>query len=430
MLGHHGRYEMIGELGRGAMGVVYQARDPMIGRVVAIKTINLQSMSGAQREEYLLRFYQEARAAGRLSHPNIVTIHDVGEAGDMFYIAMELLEGRELQACLDEGIRLSIDEILDIGIQVSMGLAYAHQHEIVHRDIKPANLVVLNDGRVKIIDFGIAKMSSSLISTQSRMIMGSPLYMSPEQILNHPIDRRSDIFSLGIVLHQLLTGRLPFFGEDANSVMYQIVHEATPSPSSLNPGVPDMLDPVVAKCLAKNPGERYQTATELADDLRACRVKLRDAQAAVERLKHFKKAGDVTIHQLIYESRPTSEVTAEVLLDILSRTQYKNLRLGLSGLLVFHHGKFMQLLEGAEQDVKDLFEIIRRDPRHTDVKIILETNSPGRIMPSWVMGFHADSRDSEKISEQNFYISPDVIRQICESMEGAVGKTFMEFLRT
>ncbi len=271
MITHLGRYEIISELGRGAMGIVYKARDPLIERIVAIKAINLQNLTQSEKADYEARFYQEAKVVGRLNHPNIVTIHDLGESGDVAYIAMELMEGSELQNFIADNPNLSIDDKLDIAIQVATGMAYAHQHGIVHRDIKPSNIMVLNGNHVKVADFGIAKMTSSLLHTQTGVIVGSPLYMSPEQVLNLPTDSRSDIFALGIVLYQMLTGRLPFYGDNANSVMYQIVNEVQQTPSLLNPDIPASLDIIVANCLAKKPDDRYQNAHEMVNDLLSCR---------------------------------------------------------------------------------------------------------------------------------------------------------------
>ncbi len=295
MISHLGRYEIIEELGRGAMGVVYKANDPLIERLVAIKSINLNNLDDRQREEYEARFYQEAKAAGRLNHPNIVTIYDLGESGNVAYIAMELMEGRELHKVIGGGQRLPIDETLNIVIQVADGLAFAHQRGIVHRDIKPSNIMVLSDNHVKIADFGIAQMDSSLLLTQAGMIMGSPLYMSPEQVMGAPIDSRSDIFSLGIVLYELLTGRRPFSGDNANSVMYQIVNETPPKPGSLNPDISDTLEIIVSKCLEKKPENRYQNANELADDMRSCRSILLQAKGALDR-NDYHVLNDVTIH--------------------------------------------------------------------------------------------------------------------------------------
>lgn len=281
MISHLGRYEIQKELGRGSMGIVYRANDPVIGRRVAVKTINLQGLTQKKREEYEARFYQEAKAAGMLNHPNIVTVHDMGESGDIAYIAMELLEGRELHSDSEEMQSMPLMKALDIAIQVANGLAYAHDHGVVHRDIKPSNIMVLGDGQVKIADFGIAKMDASLMLTRTGAIMGSPLYMSPEQILSGHIDSRSDVFSFGIVLYQMLTGQRPFRGDDANSVMYQIVNVTPPRPGSLKPGLPDMIDDIVMKCLEKKPQDRYQDSARLADDLRACRLKLESEKAAL-----------------------------------------------------------------------------------------------------------------------------------------------------
>lgn len=282
MISHLGRYEIVEELGRGAMGIVYKARDPLIERYVAVKTINLEALPEKERKDYAARFYQEAKAAGHLNHRNIVTIHDLGESGDVAYIAMELMEGRELQTVMDGLRRLPAEKSLYIAAQVAEGLYFAHQRGIVHRDIKPSNIMLLGDDQVKIADFGIAKMSSSLATTKTGMIIGSPLYMSPEQIRAQKIDARSDIFSLGVVLYQMLTGKLPFNADDAHAVMYQIVNEQPAKPSSLNPDVPDALDKIVYKCLAKNPDERYKDAQELADELKSCRDKLQRAKAGMD----------------------------------------------------------------------------------------------------------------------------------------------------
>src|SRR5574340_472297 len=275
MISQLGRYEILGELGHGAMGVVYKAKDPLIDRVVAIKTINL-GLALDEKEEYEERFYQEAKAAGRLSHPNIVTIYDVGKSGDVAYIAMELLQGRELRDIMNESGLLPVDQVLDIAAQVAQGLAYAHEHDIVHRDVKPSNIMVVRDGHVKITDFGIARMASSAVRTQTGMVLGSPKYMSPEQVMGKLADRRSDIFSLGVMLYEMLTGQTPFNGENVNAITYQTLHTVPPPPRTLNPGLPEMLNFIAAKALAKELGDRYQNAKDIADDLRACRAALPD----------------------------------------------------------------------------------------------------------------------------------------------------------
>ena len=268
-----GRYEVLGELGQGAMGVVYKARDPLIDRVVAIKTINL-ALALDEKEEFESRFYQEAKAAGRLSHPNIVTIYDVGKNGDVAYIAMEFLEGRELRDIMDDGRLLPIDQVLDIVAQVAQGLAYAHEHDIVHRDVKPSNVMIVRGKHVKITDFGIARMPSSAVQTQTGMVLGSPKYMSPEQVMGKPIDQRSDIFSLGVMLYEMLTGQAPFNGDNVNAIMYQTLNAIPSPPNTLNPDVPEMVNFIVAKALAKKVEDRYQNALDLSVDLRACRETL------------------------------------------------------------------------------------------------------------------------------------------------------------
>lgn len=270
MISQLGRYEIVDELGQGAMGIVYKAKDPLIDRVVAIKTINL-SLALNEKEEYEARFYQEAKAAGRLSHPNIVTIFDVGKSGDIAYIAMEFLQGRELRDIMNDCGLLPLDQVLDIAIQVARGLAYAHEHDIVHRDIKPSNIMVVRDGHCKITDFGIARMASSAVRTQTGMVLGSPKYMSPEQVMGKALDQRSDIFSLGVMLYEMLIGKAPFNGENVNAIMYQTLNTVPPPPTTLNSAVPEMINFIVAKALAKGVEDRYANATEFADDLRACR---------------------------------------------------------------------------------------------------------------------------------------------------------------
>jgi diguanylate cyclase (GGDEF)-like protein len=271
MISRLGRYEILEELGRGAMGVVYRAHDPVIGRQVAIKTVNLHDLDPGKREEYEARFRQEAKAAGSLNHPNIVTIYDLGKENEEVFISMELIEGRQLHDDTSELKRLPVDKALDIAMQVAEGLAYAHQNGIVHRDIKPSNIMLVTDGAVKIADFGIARVTAPLVNTRTGMIIGSPLYMSPEQIQSAGTDSRSDIFSLGIVLYQMLTGTRPFEGDDPHSVMYKIVHENPTPVSTLNPDVPHTVEIIVVKCLAKKPKDRYQDAGELVKDLQAVR---------------------------------------------------------------------------------------------------------------------------------------------------------------
>jgi serine/threonine-protein kinase len=262
-----GRYEILSELGQGSMGVVYKARDPMLDRIVAIKTINL-TLPKEELAEYEARFYQEAKAAGGLSHRNIVTIHDIGRSDRVAYMAMEFLEGQELRRLMQARAPIPIARVLDIGAQVAEGLQFAHDRQIIHRDIKPANIMVLNDGLVKITDFGIARMRTNEVKTMTGMILGSPKYMSPEQVSGKRADTRSDIFSLGVVIYEMLTGTSPFVADNIHGVMYQIMNFNPPAPKTLNPELPDVLNFIVAKALAKNLDDRYQHAKDLCNDLR------------------------------------------------------------------------------------------------------------------------------------------------------------------
>jgi len=265
-----GRYELLSELGQGAMGVVYKARDPVLDRVVAVKTINL-TLPKDELSEYEARFYQEARAAGGLNHPNIVTIYDIGKTERMAYMAMEFLEGEELRSILSSHEPLPVELALDIAAQVADGLAYAHDRHIVHRDIKPANIMVVHNGLVKITDFGIARMRTNEVKTMTGMILGSPKYMSPEQVAGKRADHRSDLFSLGVVLYEMLTGEAPFQADSIHGIMYQIMQFTPTPPSVRNPLLPDVVDLILAKALNKRVEERYQDAGDLARDLRECR---------------------------------------------------------------------------------------------------------------------------------------------------------------
>lgn len=264
-----GRYLIESEIGRGAMGVVFKATDSVLQRTVAVKTVNM-ALEKDHADKYEQRFYQEARAAGALNHPNIVTVYDAGKAGDVVYMAMEYIQGVELRTLFVEGQPMGVPQALSVAAQVAEGLGYAHQQGVVHRDIKPANIMVVADGPVKITDFGIARMRASADLTQTGVMLGSPKYMSPEQVIGKRADHRSDIFSLGVILYEMLTGAAPFSGENVTALMYQIVNFAPPAPSTVNSQVPEMLDFVVAKMLAKPLEDRYQDARECARDLREC----------------------------------------------------------------------------------------------------------------------------------------------------------------
>jgi serine/threonine-protein kinase len=262
-----GRYQIVSELGRGSMGVVYQGFDPIIGRTVAIKTMLTEGFAPAEFEEYKARFQREAQSAGVLAHPNIVTVYDFGEDSGVLYLAMEFLEGKSLQALVEEQTILPVETIIPMYEQVCSALDHAHRHRIVHRDIKPANIMILESGLVKVTDFGIAKMMS-MGMTQAGQILGTPNYMSPEQVKGRSVDGRSDIFSLGVILYELVTGEKPFGGQNITTVIYKIINENPISPRELDATIPVGLSYVIQKALAKSQDERYQTCRELAEDLR------------------------------------------------------------------------------------------------------------------------------------------------------------------
>jgi hypothetical protein len=264
-----GRYEIRAELGRGTMGVVYRAHDRDLGRDVALKVIR-PAVEHAEAQAYEQRFLNEARAAARLSHPAIVVVHDVGRdpASGALFMALELLRGRTVQAILGERGPLPWAEALRLVERVAEGLHHAHEHGIVHRDVKPANVMVLDSGEPKVMDFGIAKVESSPL-TVAGQLFGTPLYMSPEQARAGPVDARSDLFSLGAVLYEMLTGRRAFAGDSVHAIVHQVVQADPPPPSSVVAGIPGDVDRLVARCLAKDPGRRYQSGRELAEDARA-----------------------------------------------------------------------------------------------------------------------------------------------------------------
>ena len=268
-----GRYEILGELGRGAMGVVYRATDPVIGRTVAVKTIRLsEEGTGLSRPELLSRFQTEARAAGLLTHPNIVVVYDAGEENGLYYITMELIEGKSLQALLDSGHSFPVPRVLRIMEQTCSALQFAHERSIIHRDIKPANLMLTADDTVKVTDFGTAKILQFGTVQQTTHVMGTPSYMSPEQVKGRPVDGRSDIFSLGVLLYEILTGEKPFPGQSITTVIYKIVNEEPIPPRTLNPSIHQGLSDIVMRALAKEPEVRYQSCRELLEDLRNYRA--------------------------------------------------------------------------------------------------------------------------------------------------------------
>jgi serine/threonine protein kinase len=264
-----GRYEITGEIGRGAMGVVYRANDPFIGRTVGVKTLQISEQgSGLTKEELLNRFQTEARAAGLLTHPNIVVVYDAGEEEGLFFITMELVEGKSLQTLLDAGQLFPLPRVFRIMEQACSALQFAHDRNIVHRDIKPANLMLTPDDTVKVTDFGTAKILQFGTVNQTAHVMGTPSYISPEQVKGKVVDGRSDIFSLGVLLYEMVTGEKPFPGQNITTVIYKIVNEEPVAPRKLDPSIHPGLNAIILKALAKEPSRRYQHCRDLIEDLR------------------------------------------------------------------------------------------------------------------------------------------------------------------
>ncbi len=264
-----GRYEILQELGQGAMGTVYLGKDPSINRQVAVKTINYADIAPDELSEVKGRFFREAEAAGKLSHPNIVTIYDMGEENDMAYIAMEFLKGKELTHYCQKKQLLPLKRVLSMVSAVAQALGYAHSRQVVHRDIKPANILLLDDNQIKVADFGIARVISSS-KTQTGIIFGTPNYMSPEQVAGKKVDGRSDLFSLGVVFYELLTGARPFKGDNMTALLYAVSNTTYVSLRKIAPKTPSCCVKVVERLLSKGVSQRYQSASQVIKDLNAC----------------------------------------------------------------------------------------------------------------------------------------------------------------
>jgi CHASE2 domain-containing sensor protein/tRNA A-37 threonylcarbamoyl transferase component Bud32 len=264
-----GRYEVVEVIGKGAMGTVYRGRDPAIDRVVALKTIRLDFvMADDEVNELRTRLYREAQAAGKLTHPNIVIVYDVGEEAGLSYIAMEYLKGKTLELRLHDGEDFTVKTVASIGVQIADAIGYAHEMGVIHRDIKPANIMITDEGNVKVMDFGIARVQSSSI-TQTGVALGTPNYVSPEQLKGKPVDGRSDQFSLGVVLYEATVGQRPFRGADISSLIYNILNTSQPPVDSVVKDASSEFSRIVDRCLEKDPSKRFGDAKEIAEALKA-----------------------------------------------------------------------------------------------------------------------------------------------------------------
>jgi eukaryotic-like serine/threonine-protein kinase len=293
-----GRYQVEKELGKGAMGVVYLGKDPKIGRIVAIKTMALsQEFAGEELTDARERFFREAETAGRLQHQNIVTIFDAGEEHDLAYIAMEFLKGKDLADYCKRDQLLSMPNVLSIVARVAEALAYAHKQNVVHRDIKPANIMYEpQTDTVKVTDFGIARITDSS-KTKTGLVLGTPSFMSPEQLAGKKVDGRSDLYSLGVMLFQMLAGVLPLRGDSMSELMYKIANEEAPDVRSLRPEIPPELADVVARALSKRPETRYQSGDDFAVDLREVMGQMTGLAAATPVVQLARAHEETTAHE-------------------------------------------------------------------------------------------------------------------------------------
>jgi eukaryotic-like serine/threonine-protein kinase len=273
-----GRYDLVRVLGKGAMGIVYEGRDPNLDRRVAIKTVKVENLSEEAAAEYEHRFRTEARSAARLQHPNIVSVYDSDRDGDIAFLVMEYIQGDDMKHHLDKGVRYSLEQSLKMIRDLLSALDYAHKQGIVHRDIKPANLLIEPGGRVKLTDFGVARIQDSGDATRTQgSMVGTLKYMSPEQVQGQKVDSRADLFSVGVVLYQLLTDKRPFDGDNDFSIIHQIIGHTPAPPSSFNARLPSAIDAVVARALAKDREQRFATARDFASALQSAIRRAEDA---------------------------------------------------------------------------------------------------------------------------------------------------------
>ena len=323
-----GRYEILSELGRGAMGVVYKARDPQIDRLVALKTVSLWGQEADEEKEFRLRFMNEAQAAGRLHHSGIVSVFDVGENPENHdpYIVLEYVQGESLNRILSREKKLSLERSLKLAEEIADALDYAHAQGVIHRDIKPANILITQEGRAKIADFGIAKLNLAHFTIPGR-VLGTPAYMAPEQLSGEGVDGRADLFSLGVILYAMVTGHSPFQGTSATTVCFKVANREPIAASALDMTLPPQLDAVISRAMAKDLNERYQRGSDFADDLRILQQSFKITSSTTSRRT---STGTATRSALIGSTsamHPAAKVAAagEAVRYILSKARIKDL---------------------------------------------------------------------------------------------------------
>src|SRR3954469_3009475 len=332
-----GRYEILGELGRGAMGVVYKARDPQIDRLVAVKTVSLWGQEPEEEKEFRLRFMNEAQAAGRLHHSGIVAVFDVGENPDNRdpYIVLEYVQGESLSRILSREKKLPLEKALRLAEEIADALDYAHAQGVIHRDIKPANVLIAQDGHAKIADFGIAKLNLAHFTIPGR-VLGTPAYMAPEQLSGEGVDGRSDLFSLGVILYVMVTGHSPFQGNSATTVCFKVANREPIAASALDMTLPPQLDAVISRAMAKDANERYQRGSDFADDLRILQQSYKVTPTTTSRITASTTGTRSALTGSSTALRPAAEVALAggALQNLFSKAKIRDLILGALALIL------------------------------------------------------------------------------------------------
>ncbi len=356
-----GRYEVVGVLGRGAMGVVYKARDPQIDRLVGLKTVALRGQEPAEEEEFRKRFMNEAQAAGRLHHPGIVAIFDVGEDEEQHdpYIVMEYVPGEALNRMVAREKKLPLAKALQLAEEVANALDYAHAQGVTHRDIKPGNILITEDGHAKIADFGIAKLNLAHFTIPGK-VLGTPAYMAPEQLSGEGADGRSDLFSLGVILYAMVVGHSPFQGDSSTTVCFKVANREPVPVSALDLSLPRELDAVISRAMAKNPKQRYQRGAEFADDLRQLQTLCKPGASTATLQARMAATGTHTAVQSAALGRPAIGLTyaAKLVRSAILKAPVKDLVLGVATvIMLLVVGTQSKLLLGTREAAVDPAQI-------------------------------------------------------------------------